>query len=50
MKITVENTRKIVYLKLAGAEFPARVWQGKSESGIAVLAFHHTHCARNSNS
>jgi hypothetical protein len=39
MKITVENTRKIVYFKMGGVEFPARVWQGKTESGIPVQAF-----------
>jgi len=39
MKITVENTRKITYLKMGGVEFPARVGQGQSESGIAVQAF-----------
>jgi hypothetical protein len=41
MKITLENTLKITYLKLGMVEFPACVWQG--ESGIAVQA----PCARN---
>jgi len=39
MEITVENTYKIVFLKLGGVEFPTRVWQGQSESGIPVQAF-----------
>jgi len=39
MKITVENTHKITYLKLGDVEFPACVWQGQSESGITVQAF-----------
>jgi len=39
MKITVESTSRIVYLKMGGVEFPACVWQGQSESGIAVQAF-----------
>ena len=38
MEVTVENTRKIVYFKMGGVEFPARVWQGKTESGIPVQA------------
>ncbi len=39
MEITVENTPQIVYLKLGVIEFPARVWQDQSESGIPVQAF-----------
>lgn len=39
MKITIENTSKIVLLNLNGGEVPARVWQGQTESGIPVQAF-----------
>lgn len=39
MKITLENTDKIVTLEVNGASVPARVWQGETESGIQVHAF-----------
>ena len=35
MKITIENTNKIVELN----GVPARVWEGKTESGIKVHCF-----------
>lgn len=35
MKITIENTSKIVNLD----GVPARIWEGKSESGIPVICF-----------
>lgn len=35
MKITIESTTKIVQLN----GVPARVWQGKTESGIEVHCF-----------
>lgn len=34
MKITLESTTKIVYLN----GIPARVWEGKSKSGVNVVA------------
>ncbi len=34
MNITIENTSRIVYLKMGMVEFPACVWQRKSESEI----------------
>lgn len=36
MKITIESTAKIVTLVVDGAEVPARVWQGETDSGIPV--------------
>ena len=39
MKITVESTTKVVYLSTPeskGHSVPARVWEGHTESGIAV--------------
>lgn len=39
MKITLENTPKIVTLVIGGKDVPARVWQGMTESGIPVHAF-----------
>lgn len=35
MKVTLESTGKIVYLN----EIPARIWEGKTESGIPLHAF-----------
>lgn len=35
MKITIEKTNKIVHLD----GVPARVWEGKTESGIAVHCY-----------
>lgn len=39
MKITLENTDRIVMLELGETEVPARVWQGETEDGIPVHAF-----------
>lgn len=39
MKITIENTTKIVQLSLDGANFPARIWEGKTETGIPVHCY-----------
>lgn len=41
MKITVESTSKIVELLSAGAVHgvPARLWEGRTESGIPVHVF-----------
>lgn len=39
MKITIENTSKIVTLVVDGRDVPARVWQGETESGIPVQCF-----------
>ena len=39
MKITIENTSKIVTLVVSGQNVLARVWQGETESGIPVQCF-----------
>lgn len=39
MKITLENTDKIVTLATPDGSVPARIWEGHTESGIAVHAF-----------
>lgn len=39
MKISLENTAKIVELVIGGNPVPARVWQGSTEGGIPVQAF-----------
>jgi hypothetical protein len=39
MKITIENTSKLVKLEVNGAEVPARIWQGETESGTPVQCF-----------
>lgn len=36
MKVTIENTDKLVELDLGETSVPARVWQGQTESGIPV--------------
>jgi hypothetical protein len=35
MKITIENTTKIIHLN----DVPARVWEGQTESGIKVHCY-----------
>lgn len=39
MKLTIESTTRVVQLRLEpeGLEIPARVWEGKTESGIPVI-------------
>jgi hypothetical protein len=39
MRISIENTTKIVTLVINGAPVPARVWQGETEDGIPVQCF-----------
>jgi len=40
MKITLESTTAVVQLETrGGAVMPARVWEGRSDSGIPVQAF-----------
>lgn len=39
MKVTLENTTKIVDIVINGLAVPARVWQGETEDGIPVQAF-----------
>lgn len=39
MKVTLQNTSKVVNLVINGAEVPARVWEGVTESGVKCHAF-----------
>jgi hypothetical protein len=39
MKVTLENTTKLITLNVNGAEVPARIWEGQTESGIPVHAY-----------
>lgn len=39
MKVTLENTTKIVTLNINGHDVPARIWEGKTEKGIKCHAF-----------
>lgn len=41
MKITIESTSKLVTVKLPPGmdEVPARIWEGHTESGIAVHCY-----------
>jgi hypothetical protein len=36
MTITVHSTDQIIQIEKAGVSVPARVWEGKTDSGIAV--------------
>jgi len=36
MKIAIESTDRIVEINAGGGRVPARVWEGKTESGIRV--------------
>lgn len=38
MEINLQNTSKIVTIVKDGVEFPARVWEGVTASGIKVQA------------
>ncbi len=39
MKVTLESTDKIVMLVTGAGDIPARVWEGKTDSGIPCHAF-----------
>jgi hypothetical protein len=39
MKVTLESTDKIVELTTPSGIVPARLWEGRTESGIACHAF-----------
>jgi len=39
MKIRIESTTKIVELCIGGQVVPARVWEGRTESGIPVHCY-----------
>ncbi len=39
MKVTLENTDKIVELTLNGQTLPARIWEGTTAGGIRCHAF-----------
>lgn len=39
MKVTLENTSKIVELVVNGQRVPARIWEGETESGIKCHAY-----------
>lgn len=39
MKLTLENTDKIVELRIGGVDVPARIWEGQTESGVPVHCF-----------
>lgn len=39
MKITIEPTSMVVLLVVDGADVPARVWQGATDTGIPVQCF-----------
>lgn len=39
MKITIESTSKVVQLEIDGVSVPARIWQGKTDSGVPVQCY-----------
>jgi hypothetical protein len=39
VKITLEPTTKLVELKTSTGTVPARIWEGKTDSGIPVHAY-----------
>jgi len=39
MKVTLENTDKVVLLELNGQTVPARIWEGTTANGIACHAY-----------
>jgi hypothetical protein len=39
MKINIESTDKTVTLVINGAEVPARIWEGQTESGIPIHCY-----------
>ena len=39
MKITIESTEKMVEIANGGDTVPARVWDGKTDAGVPVIAF-----------
>jgi hypothetical protein len=39
MKVELESTTKIVRLIVDGREVPARIWEGRTESGIPCHAY-----------
>ena len=39
MRLTIENTTKLVELIVNGHAIPARIWEGHTESGIPVHCY-----------
>ncbi len=39
MKLTIENTNRMVLLENAHGSMEARIWEGKSEDGVEVICF-----------
>lgn len=39
MKISLSSTDKMITLIVNGTEVPARIWQGRTDSGIEVHAY-----------
>ncbi len=39
MEVNLRNTDRVVELNVDGANVPARIWQGKTSTGVPVVAF-----------
>ena len=37
MKITIESTDRIILIEQGGVSIPARMWEGKTDSGIEIF-------------
>ena len=39
MKVTLESTDRVVEIEFGGKAIPGRLWEGKTDAGVAVQAF-----------
>ena len=39
MRISIESTSKVVTFEVGGAQVPARIWQGETDTGIPVQVY-----------
>ena len=39
MKVTLESTSNLIEVKINGVLVPARIWEGQTDTGIAVHAY-----------
>lgn len=39
MKITLESTDQLITLEVNGTDVPARIWEGRTESGVPVHCY-----------
>lgn len=39
MELIIRNTERVVEIEVDGANVPARIWQGKTSTGVPVVCF-----------